>query len=84
MTKAVFQIGMLAACVATVFFALDRTDIFEILGKSFIVFAAVVSGGIVVLMIISTFVAKKQDEERAAALAEAESAQARGVPEPVK
>jgi ABC-type transport system involved in cytochrome c biogenesis permease subunit len=84
MTKAVFQIGMLAFCVATVYFGLERSDIIEILGKSFIIFTAVVCGGIVVLLVVSGFVGRKQEEEHLAALAAEERAQGKTAAEPAK
>jgi hypothetical protein len=87
MTRAVFQMGMLAFCVAAVYFGLERTDIFEVLGRSFIVFTAVVCGGIVVLLVLSSLVARKQDEEQRASIAAAAEegrAQGKASPEPAK
>ena len=79
MTRVVFQMGMLSFCVAAVYFGLERSDIFEILGKSFIVFTAVVCGGIVVLLVLSGLVARRQEEEqRAAAMVAVEEERAQG------
>jgi hypothetical protein len=41
MKKVVFDLGLLAFCVAAVIFVMQGYDIFETLGRSFIVFVAV-------------------------------------------
>ncbi len=55
MTKIIFQIGMLAFCVAAVLFGLEHTDLLDIIARSFVVFIAVVGAMMIVLLVVANF-----------------------------
>jgi len=58
MTKIVFQVGLLAFCVAAVLFGTQGMPLFDILARGFIVFIAVVTMQVVILMVATSMKAK--------------------------
>jgi SNF family Na+-dependent transporter len=51
----IFQIGMLAFCVAAVVFGLEQSDILEVVARAFIVFIAVICALMAILMVGASF-----------------------------
>jgi len=54
-TKVIFQIGLLAFCVAAVYFGLQESDLLAVVARAFIVFIAVVCSMMVMLLITASF-----------------------------
>jgi hypothetical protein len=64
MTKVIFQIGLLAFCVAVVFFSLENTDMIDIVARSFMVFIAVVCASMVMFFVAASFSLKRFEEDQ--------------------
>lgn len=62
MTKVIFQIGLLSFCVAAVLFALQHTDLLEIVARSFVVFIAVVGAMMIILLVVANFAEHRAEE----------------------
>jgi hypothetical protein len=78
MTRVIFQIGLLAFCVAAVVFGLELQDILEVVARAFIVFIAVIGAMMVILLVGASF--HRQAPQEAAPHA----AHSRTAAEPVK
>jgi cation transporter-like permease len=62
MNKTIFQIGLLAFCIATVVFGTQGLGVIETVSRSFIVFMVVVCSIAVMLVISSAFAVKPPDQ----------------------
>lgn len=78
MTRVIFQIGLLAFCVAAVVFGLELKDILEVVARAFIVFIAVIGAMMVILLVGASF--HRQAPQEAAP----QAAHSRTAAEPVK
>jgi len=55
MNKVIFQLGLLAFCVASVLFGIQDMSLLEVVARAFLVFVIVVCAIAAVLMIASSF-----------------------------
>lgn len=55
MTKVIFQLGLLAFCVAGVYFGLQESDLLGVVARAFIIFIAVICSLMVMLLITASF-----------------------------
>jgi hypothetical protein len=75
-TKVIFQIGLLAFCVATVYFGMQESDLLAVVARAFIVFIAVVCSMMVMLLITASFSSHrpKEGQEEADAMGDSKAA----------
>lgn len=71
MTKVIFEIGILAFCVAVVCFGLQENDMLEVTAHAFMVFIVVMCAMMLILLLAGSFSRHnveqvKQDEAQAA------------------
>jgi hypothetical protein len=61
MNKIIFQVGLLAFCVATVFFGTQELSLIELVSRSFIVFIGIMVCAALILAISMMFVNKERE-----------------------
>ncbi len=81
MTRVIFQIGLLAFCVAAVIFGLGQTDVLEVVARAFIVFIAVVCAFVLVLLVAASF---RQPQDQQPQEAAPQAARSKTAAEPAK
>lgn len=63
MNKIIFEIGMLAFCIASVVFGTQGMGVLEAVARAFIVFVAVVCVAALFLLVASSLAGKAEDRE---------------------
>jgi hypothetical protein len=62
MNKVIFQLGLLAFCVASVLFGIQDMSLLEVIARAFLVFVIVVCAIAAILMVASSFARKPEPE----------------------
>lgn len=63
MNKIIFQVGLLAFCVASVIFMTQDMDVMDAIARAFIVFIVVVSAFALILFVLSHFASQNQKKQ---------------------